>query len=317
MRSVSNQASIAAAVATVVVTKVEPASVEAVPTEPQQARTEHDKGQVVRSHRGVRPASALTEDQHQNQRRGTGIDVHRGAAREVDRGKLVGDPAAGLCGAAVEGEHPVCDREVHDGHPQCREQQPCAELDPVSDRTGDQRDGDDREHQLERDEHGGRHREDERNVHRLDGFDARGRIRDDLCGGVTADEALQPEELRRVAEEIGYVVAECQRVTVEHPQHRHHTHGAEAHHDHVEHALGPDHAPVEESQARGHQQDKRGARQHPRGITGIRYTEGRKSIHSQFPPSTRHGRNVLRHVDLVQDFAEWLFRLKRSGVSLV
>ncbi len=53
-----------------------------------------------------------------------------------------------------------------------------AELDAVGDRTGDQRDGDDREHQLERDEHRGRHREHQRDeglLHLFDGLNTRGR----------------------------------------------------------------------------------------------------------------------------------------------
>jgi hypothetical protein len=159
--------------------------------------------------------------------------------------------------------------------------------------------------------------EDQRDVDRIGGFHARGRVGDDRFGAVSADQTLQAEELRRITEEIAYVISERQRIAVEHPQHRHDAHGADAHHDHVEHALGPHHASVEEGQARRHQQDKRCACQHPRGITGVRYTECRESIHSQFPPSTCHGRNAFTTIDLVQDFAEWLFRLERRGVSLL
>ena len=250
-------------------------------------------------------------------RRGACVDVNRCATGEVDRGELVGDPAAGLRGAAVEREHPVCDREVDERHPQAREQQPAAELDAVGHRAGDQRDGDDREHQLEGDEHRRGQREHQRDVDRGGRFDTGTRIGDDFGSRVSADEALEAEELRRVAEQIADVVAESKRVAVQHPQHRHHTHGADAHHDHVEHALGANHAAVEERQARGHQQHHRGACQHPCCVTGVRLTQYRELVHSQFPPSTRQGRKGFTTVDLVQDNAEWLFRLRRLDVSLV
>ena len=43
----------------------------------------------------------------------------------------------------------------------------------------------------------------------------------------------------------------------------------EAHHDHVEHAGGADHAAVEDGQARGHQQHQSGAGEQPGGGGGI------------------------------------------------
>ena len=106
---------------------------------------------------------------------------------------------------AVEGEDPVRDREVDDRRPDAGEDHPGAELGPVGDRAADQRDGDDREHGLEADER-----------------PAAG------CGASTGDAA---ERCRRTirpfeAEELAGlpirpppdVVAEGERVAVEHPQ---------------------------------------------------------------------------------------------------
>jgi hypothetical protein len=155
-------------------------------------------------------------------------------------------------------------------------------------------DGDDREHQLEGHEHRCRQREHQRDVDRLDGFDPCARIRDDFRSRITADEALEAEVLHRITEKVADVITKGQRVAVEHPQHSHHTHGADAHHDHVQHALRANHAAVEERQAWRHQQHHRGACQHPCGVAGIRRTQDRESIHSQFPPSTCHSRNDLR-----------------------
>src|SRR5690606_6077168 len=102
--------------------------VEAVPTEPQQTGAEHDERQVVRAEGGLRPALALAENQGKDQGGGARVDVDGGATGEVDRFELVGDPAAGLGGALVEGEHPVRDREVDDGGPDTGEEQPGSEL---------------------------------------------------------------------------------------------------------------------------------------------------------------------------------------------
>jgi hypothetical protein len=243
--------------------------------------------------------------------------MDRSTTREVDCLELVGDPAAVLTGESVEREHPVCDREVDEGRPQTREGQPRAELQPVGDRTRDEGDRDDREHQLEHHEHQLRNGACQRDIHRIGRCRPGGRIRGNRGFRVTGDQTLQAPVLRRVADEIELVVAEGQRVAVQHPQHRHDTHGADAHHQHVEHTLGAHHAAIEERQSWRHQQHQRGACQHPCRIPGVGDAHYRKAIHSQFPPSTCHSRNVFTTVDLLQDNAEWLFRLGRCGVSLV
>ena len=102
IRSVSSQASMAAAVATVVVMKVTAApplsgqrrtGVEAVPAEPQQAGTQHHERQVVRPHRVPGQPLRLPSTRRQSQARSTGVDVDRSTTGEVDRLELVGDPA--------------------------------------------------------------------------------------------------------------------------------------------------------------------------------------------------------------------------------
>ena len=60
------------------------AGVEAEPAEPQEAGAEQDEGRVVRLVRALGEADALAEHERQGEGRGTGVDVHRGAAGEVD-----------------------------------------------------------------------------------------------------------------------------------------------------------------------------------------------------------------------------------------
>ena len=106
-------------------------------------------------------ADALAEHERQGEGRGTGVDVDRGSTGEVDRAEAepllhaVGDPAA-VGEAAVLGEaeveDPARDREVDDRRPERGEDHPRAELGAVGDGAGDERDGDDRERRLERDE---------------------------------------------------------------------------------------------------------------------------------------------------------------------
>lgn len=179
--------------------------------------------------------------------------MHRGTTGEVDCLELVGNPAALLRSGTIEGEHPVRHREVDDGDPQAREQQPRSKLQAVGDRTGDEGDGDDREHELKRHEHRGRESPDQGDVDHLGGLDAVGRVGHHSLGGVATDESLESEELRRVAEQARDVVPEGHRVPVQHPQDRHQAHGADTHHDHVEHVLRADHAAVEEGQTGCHQ----------------------------------------------------------------
>ena len=134
------------------------AGVEAEPAEPQQTGAEQHERRVVRNVRALLEADALAEHERERECGSTGVDVHRGSTGEVDDAdaedvlQTVGQPAAvgerAVLGEA-EVEDPARDREVDDRRPDAGEDQPGAELGAVGDRTGDQRDGDDREGRLE------------------------------------------------------------------------------------------------------------------------------------------------------------------------
>ena len=84
------------------------AGVEAEPAEPQQAGAQHHQGQVVRPHRLLAEPDPPPEHEGQRERRGSGGDLDRGAASEVDHLELVGHPAADVV-AGGEVEDPVRD----------------------------------------------------------------------------------------------------------------------------------------------------------------------------------------------------------------
>jgi hypothetical protein len=137
--------------------------------------------------------------------------------------------------AGGEVEDPVGDRRVDQERPDADEHHPGAEPGPVRDRPGDQGAGDHAEQPLEHGEQDHRHRR----------VAVRRRV----------EQVAQAGVLRRVTEQTrADVVSEGDRVADQGPQHRHDGEGPEGHHDHVEDALGADHAAVEERQTGGHQQ---------------------------------------------------------------
>ena len=77
---------------------------------------------------------------------------------------------------------------------------------------------------------------------------------------------FRPTKSKLPTQPAADVVAERERVAVEHPQHADDAECCRSHHHHVEDALGADHAAVEERQARGHEQHERGAGQDPGGV---------------------------------------------------
>ncbi len=85
------------------------AGVETEPTEPQDARAEHRERQGVGRHRLLAPALALPDDEDDDKRRDACVDVHDGAAGEVE--------CTPLEQPAVRAEHPVGDRCVHKQQP--------------------------------------------------------------------------------------------------------------------------------------------------------------------------------------------------------
>ena len=64
------------------------ADVEAEPADPQQRGADHDQRQVVRRHRGRAVADALADHEAADEARDARVDVHDGAAREVERALL-------------------------------------------------------------------------------------------------------------------------------------------------------------------------------------------------------------------------------------
>ena len=90
-------------------------------------------------------ALTLAHIQRADQRRNAGRDVHDRAAGEIEaRNFAAGE---GVQEAALAPHH-VRHREVDDQHPQDREQQHGAVFHALGERAGDQRGGDDREHEL-------------------------------------------------------------------------------------------------------------------------------------------------------------------------
>ncbi len=119
----------------------------------------------MRTEGGLAEAETLADDECEDQTGHTRVDVNDCATGEVDRSD-VGDGdsvvidrgAEELCRDAVLGTreesatpHHVREREVDDGDPDTREQEPGAELDPLGQGTTDEGGGDDRERHLERD----------------------------------------------------------------------------------------------------------------------------------------------------------------------
>ena len=88
------------------------AGVEAEPAEPEDAGADQRQRQRVRGHRRARPAAPPPDHQHDGQRRDARVDVHDGAAREVERAPLE-QPAR-------RREHPVRDGRVHEDRPRAR-----------------------------------------------------------------------------------------------------------------------------------------------------------------------------------------------------
>ena len=102
-------------------------SVEAEPSEPQQAGTEHDHRQVVGAHRRLRPSEAPAQDDADRKGCRTSIDVNGGTTGEVDNSGITDAQLANPASAP----HPVGHGEVDEGCPDGGEDDPRAELHPI------------------------------------------------------------------------------------------------------------------------------------------------------------------------------------------
>ena len=207
------------------------------PNQPNHSRptAEQHERQVVRAHGVLLETDAGAEHQRQRQRRHAGDDFDDQAARVVQRPKLE-QPTA-------RSPHPVGHHRIHGDRPQRDEHHPGRELGAVRDRTADQCGGDDREAQLE----GGEQQFGNRSAR-----------------GVRVD-AEHPDVLEAADQSAGAVLGERDGVADQQPGHGHQRDRDEAHHDHVEHAGGADHAAVEDGESWRHQQDERGAGEQPCG----------------------------------------------------
>ena len=214
------------------------AGVEPEPAEPQQADAEQHERQVVRTHRlGLETRSAG---------RGPAPGPGRRAGDDLDHQAAGVVECADLREPAVRIPHPVRDGDVDEQRPDRHEEHPRRELRAVGDRTADQRCGEDRERQLEgREQH-------------LRNLPVHGRRVD-----------ARHAEVFESADDAAVIVAEREAVPDEQPHHGDQGDRDETHHDHVEDALGADHAAVEQGQARRHEQHEGGADQQPGGCAGI------------------------------------------------
>ena len=252
--------------------------VEAEPADPEQRGADHGHGQRMRSHQVLAVAGALADQQRADQTGDAGVDVHHGAAREVDRA-LLEDPA----GVGVDfielglrrslrrrvsrrrerldrirdrirsGPVPdhVRDREIDQRHPERDEQRDRRELHPFGEGADDESGGDRREGHLEAD------------IDQLRdiGIDAE-------CRRLGIRRHAHQEGLGEAADEVG-AAGEGEAVAVKRPEDGDHADGVEHLHQHREHVLGTDEAAIEQRKAGDrHQQHQHRRRQHP-GVVAL------------------------------------------------
>ncbi|MNI63954.1 hypothetical protein D3C73_1193680 [compost metagenome] len=210
----------------------------------------------MRSHRGGREAFALAQYQAADQAGDTGVDVHHGAASEVEHAPVPHQ-------RAITAPDHVRDRRVNQGEPDAHEHQHCRELHAFGEGTHDQRRGDDGEGHLEGNEDRFREQCGSRRqaVRR---YAAEERL------GEAADEGI---EVEHALFHTGGI--EGHAVTVNDPENAHQAGDGKALHHHREYVLRTHHTTVVQGQARdGHEQHQRRGSQHPGGVTGVQYWGG-------------------------------------------
>jgi len=168
-------------------------------------------------------------------------DVDHRAAREIEGREVTTRSIQEPADAPDHMRHGA----IHNDRPQGEEDGHCAELHALGEGAGDERRGDDGEHQLV-DHVGllwdGRHVE----VERVD------------------DVGDAPEKEMFEASDEGVAMPEGQRIAADGPDHRHQTHHGEALHHGAKDVLLADQPTIEEGQAgAGHQQDQGRGGEHP------------------------------------------------------
>ena len=116
------------------------AGVEAEPSEPEQARSDHGHGNVMRLHDVGAVAHPLADDQGDSQGREAGADVHHRSAGKVESSHL-GHPAAR--------PDPMGQRIIDQSGPEESQHDEGAELDPFRHGGGEDGESHSREDQLE------------------------------------------------------------------------------------------------------------------------------------------------------------------------
>ena len=170
----------------------------------------------------------LAHHQGRGQGRDTGVDVDHRAPGEI-QGPQVLEPAAVT-------PDPVGHRTVNQREPQNHEHQKRAELQALGKGAGDQGRGDNREHALIDHE----------------GLMGNG-LRISLKGFETHPGQTHPIQ---VADEVSHVRAEGQAVAVNSPQHADEPQEDKILHDRAQDIFAPHHAPIKQSQPRGHEHDQ-------------------------------------------------------------
>ncbi|CRQ21749.1 hypothetical protein PAERUG_E3_London_17_VIM_2_03_09_05208 [Pseudomonas aeruginosa] len=225
--------------------------VETEPADPQHGGPDQGVAEVVRRHRRGRVALALAQHQAGDQAGDTGVDVHHGAAGEVQHAPVPHQ------GAVTAPDH-VRDRRVDHGEPDRHEDQHRRELHALGEGADDQRRSDDREGHLEGDEHAFREQ-------RGGGSQA--------VGGETAEEGLVQSADEGIEVEDALLHPggiERQAVAIDHPENGDQAGDGEALHHDRQHVLRSHHAAVEQRQAGdGHEQDERSGDQHPGGVAAV------------------------------------------------
>ena len=189
-------------------------------------------------------ADALAEVDAGDQSGDAAGDVDHGAAGEIE----AGDEVAGGVEQAADAPDHVGHGAVDEQRPEREKERHGAELHAFGKCAGDQRRGDDGEHEL---------------------VDHEG-----LLGngggvvGVGSEADAAQEEVLEAADE-GVAVAEGQRIAHDGPDHGDQAHHGEALHHGAEDVLFADQAAVEEGQAgAGHEQNQGGGDQHPGVVAG-------------------------------------------------
>ena len=249
------------------------------PANPKQGGADERKHHVVR-----RPGlAALAEHDRAHKPGDAGVDMHDGAAGEIEHFH----PCGVVAGRedTVGSPDPMCNRRVDENRPQANEPEHGRELHALGKSAGNQRRGNDGERHLEADVHAFR-----------DGRGERIGVTDTSLADV-AEDVLQEHAIQ--APDKGRAGAKRHAVGDEREEYRDEAGDRKAGHHRVADVLLAHHAAIEQSEARDcHHQYKRDRRQHPGGVAGI----GR-AVFEDLAAAGRRSR-VFRESDVTEQHKE-------------